>query len=136
MHGRGLRSSLRFWAPVALTLLLPATGRAQSTIYGLVTDISGAVLPGVSVEAASPVLIEKARTSQTDAQGRYSIVDLRPGMYSVTFTLSGFTTVKRDGIEVTSNVNVPLNVEPKIGTVEETVTVSGQAPVVDVQAAA
>src|SRR5436309_1308753 len=134
MHCRRLFRSSTILLAAVLTLV-PSAVRAQSTISGLVTDTTGAVLPGVSVEAASPALIEKTRTGQTDAQGRYSIVDLRPGIYSVTFTLSGFTTVKRDGIEVMSNVNVPLNAELKIGTVEETITVSGQSPVVDVQAA-
>jgi len=105
---------------VALWAALPSGAWAQSTISGLVTDTSGAVLPGVTVEAASPALIEKTHTAATDAQGRYSIVDLRPGAYEVTFVLSGFTSVKHAGIEVMANTNVPLNVELKVGTVEET----------------
>jgi carboxypeptidase family protein len=121
---------------VALWTVLPSAAWAQSTISGLVTDTSGAVLPGVTVEASSPALIEKTRTAGTDAQGRYSIVDLRPGVYEVTFILSGFASVRRAGIEVTTNTNVPLNAELKVGAVEETVTVSGQSAVVDVQAAA
>jgi len=121
---------------VALWAALPSAAWAQSTISGLVTDTSGAVLPGVTVEAASPALIEKTRTAATDAQGRYSIVDLRPGMYDVMFVLSGFAFVKHAGIEVMANTNVPLNAELKVGAVEETVTVSGQSAVVDVQAAA
>ena len=121
---------------VALWAALPSAVWAQSTISGLVTDTSGAVLPGVTVEAASPALIEKTRTAATDAQGRYSIVDLRPGVYDVTFTLSGFTSIRRQGVEVAANTNVPLNAELRVGNVEETVTVSGQSPVVDVQSSA
>src|SRR5262245_3216718 len=86
---------------LALALALPARGLAQTTgIAGIVRDSSGAVLPGVTVEAASPALIEKVRAVSTDAQGRYNIVDLRPGVYSVTFSLTGFSTVKREGIEL------------------------------------
>jgi hypothetical protein len=117
-------------------LFLPGSASAQSTIAGLVTDATGGVLPGVTVEASSPALIEKVRTGTTDGQGRYSIVDLRPGVYAVTFTLPGFNTVKRDGIEVASNTNVPINAELRVGAVEETITVSGQTPVVDVQTTA
>src|SRR6476620_1459925 len=95
----------------AAILAAPSRGWAQSTIAGLATDASGAVLPGVTVEAASPVLIEGVRSAVTDASGRYSVVNLRPGVYSVTFTLTGFTTVKRETLEVPANVSVPLNVE-------------------------
>ena len=86
---------------VSCCLLLPSTAWAQSetgTIAGVVKDTSGAVMPGVSVEAASPALIEKVRTTVTDSQGQYKILNLRPGTYSVTFTLSGFSTFKRDGL--------------------------------------
>ena len=106
---------------------------AQSAIAGAVRDTSGAVLPGVAVEAASPALIEKARSAVTDVQGQFKIVDLRPGTYSVTFVLPGFSTVKREGIELTANFTASVNVEMKIGGVEETITVSGAAPIVDVQ---
>src|SRR5262245_30175816 len=85
---------------VASVLMVPAMAHAQSAISGLVKDTTGAVLPGVTVEAASPVLIEKVRTATTDAQGRYTITDLRPGVYSMTFTLPGFSTLKRDGLEL------------------------------------
>jgi hypothetical protein len=124
-------------AGLALVLaLLPRVAAAQSTIAGLVTDTTGAVLPGVTVEASSPALIEKVRSVVTNADGRYSIVDLRPGEYSVTFTLRGFSTVKREGINVASNVTVPVNAELRVGAVSETVTVSGVSPVVDIQQAA
>src|SRR6185295_11199332 len=94
--------------------VLPSSAAAQSTIAGLVTDTTGSILPGVTVEAASPALIEKVRSAVTDGQGRYSIVDLRPGVYTVTFGLPGFSTVKRDGIEVASDTNVPINVELRV----------------------
>ena len=121
---------------VALLIMIPRAIFAQSTIAGLVTDTTGAVLPGVTVEASSPALIEKVRTATTDGEGRYTIANIRPGLYAVAFTLAGFSTVKRDGIEVASNVSVPLNVQLKVGALEETVTVSGATPVVDVQQAA
>jgi len=85
---------------LALMLLLPAASYAQSAIAGVVKDTTGAVLPGVTVEASSPVLIEQTRSATTDSQGQYKILDLRPGTYSVTFSLPGFATVKRDGIEL------------------------------------
>src|SRR5262245_7070660 len=81
-------------------VLLPAIAAAQSQLNGVVRDESGGVLPGVTVEVTSPVLIEKVRTASTDDQGRYTIVDLRPGMYKLTFTLTGFNTVVRDSVEV------------------------------------
>ena len=80
--------------------MLPLTASAQSAIAGLVTDESGAVLPGVTVDATSPVLIERSRSVVTDDQGRYRIVDLRPGLYKLSFTLTGFSTIVRDGIEL------------------------------------
>ena len=95
--------------------LFPGVAAAQSTISGVVTDPSGAVLPGVTVEAASPALIEKTRTVTTDVQGRYSIVDIRPGVYSVTFSLQGFSSFSREGIQVAGNITVPLNAELKVG---------------------
>src|SRR5262245_35598764 len=107
----------------AAALLVPTSAFAQSTIAGLVTDSTGSILPGVSVEAASPALIEKVRTAVSDGQGRYSIVDLRPGEYTVTFTLAGFSTFKREGIQVASNTNVPVNAELRVGALEESITV-------------
>ena len=126
----------RLCCGLVLGCLLPTVASAQSAIAGLVTDATGGVLPGVTVEAASPALIEKARAVTTDAEGRYSIIDVRPGTYSVTFALSGFATVRREGVEVVSNVSVPINAELRVGAVEETITVSGQTPVVDVQSIA
>src|SRR5437588_7313762 len=120
-------------AVAALCVLVPAAASGQSGITGLVKDASGGVLPGVTVEATSPALIEKARTVVTDAQGRFAIIDLRPGLYKVTFTLSGFSTLVQDGIDLPSNFTATLNADLKLGTMEETLTVSGQAPVVDVQ---
>src|SRR6266849_3645030 len=107
---------------------------AQITgIAGVVRDTSGGVLPGVTVEASSPALIEKVRSAVTDSQGLYRIVDLRPGSYTVTFTLPGFATFKRDGIELTTGFTAQVNADMKVGALEETITVSGEAPVVDIQ---
>jgi hypothetical protein len=115
---------------------LPARASAQAetgNIAGVVRDTSGAILPGVTVEAASPALIEKVRVVVTDDQGLYRIVDLRPGTYTVTFTLPGFSTFRRDGVELTTAFTATVNGEMRVGTVEETITVTGTAPVVDVQ---
>ncbi len=112
---------------------LASFAQAQSAITGTVRDPSGAVLPGVTVEAASPVLIEKVKSAVTDAAGQYRIVDLRPGTYSVTFTLAGFTTLRRDEIELPANFTASVNADLRIGGIEESVTVSGASPVVDVQ---
>ena len=117
-------------------LLMCATASAQNangSITGAVKDASGAVLPGVTVEAASPALIEKARTAVTDGQGLYRIVDLRPGTYTVTFTLPGFSTLKRDGLELTAGFTATVNGDMKVGELAETITVSGETPVVDLQ---
>jgi hypothetical protein len=113
--------------------LLPALAFAQASITGVVKDTSGAVLPGVTVEAASPALIEKTRTAVSDGSGQYRIVDLRPGTYAVSFTLTGFSSVKREGIELTGSFVATINVDMKVGAVEETITVSGATPIVDVQ---
>jgi hypothetical protein len=123
---------------LACLALLPATAAAQgaSQFTGLVTDESGGVLPGVTVEAASPVLIEKMKSAVTDSNGRYTIIDLRPGLYKLTFSLPGFSTVVRDNVELTSNFIATINVAMKVGSLEETITVSGSTPLVDVQQAA
>ena len=128
-----LSRPLSLVAAAAIVFLLPLTAFAQSTFAGVVRDSSGAVLPGVTVEATSPVLIERVRSAVTDDQGRYTIVDLRPGTYKLTFTLTGFTTFVRDGVELPSNVSVPINAELRVGAIEESVTVTGQSPLVDVQ---
>ena len=125
---------------LALTLgvLCLAAGASAQTglsgsIAGVVKDTSGAVLPGVTVEASSPALIEKVRTVVTDERGQYKIVDLRPGTYAVTFSLAGFTAVRREGIVLTTGFTAPANADLAIGSIQETVTVTGATPVVDVQ---
>jgi hypothetical protein len=117
----------------ALAVLVPRQAYAQSAFAGIVKDSTGAVLPGVTVEAASPALIEQTRSATTDSNGSYKIENLRPGVYTLTFSLPGFTTVKRDRLELASNFTATINAELRIGAVEETVTVSGESPVVDVQ---
>jgi hypothetical protein len=127
-------SSVRGLALAFLFLLVTSTGVfAQSAISGLVRDTSGAVMPGVTVEAASSVLIEKVRTVVTDDQGRYTIVDLRPGTYAVTFTLPGFNTYRQEALELPANFTATVNADMRIGALEESVTVTGATPVVDVQ---
>ena len=114
-------------------LLLPVHGSAQSGIAGAVRDTSGGALPGVTVEAVSPALIEGSRTVVTDGQGLYNFVDLRPGRYDVTFTLPGFNTFKREGIELAAAFTATVNAEMTVGALEETITVTGEAPVVDIR---
>src|SRR5688572_15268980 len=118
---------------VAGLLLLAPDARAQASITGVVRDSSGAILPGVTVEAASPSLIEKMRTAVTDGSGQYRIVDLRAGQYAVTFTLPGFSTVRRDGITLEGAFTATVNADLRVGALEETITVSGETPIVDVQ---
>jgi hypothetical protein len=117
----------------ACLVLLPAVAFAQASITGVVKDTSGAVLPGVTVEVSSPALIEKTRSAVSDGTGQYRIVDLRPGTYSVTFSLTGFSSVKREGIELTGSFVASINADMKVGAVEETITVSAATPIVDVQ---
>jgi hypothetical protein len=118
---------------LACLVLVPAAVYAQATIAGVVRDASGAVLPGVTIEAASPALIEKVRSVVSDGTGQYRIVDLRPGSYTVTFTLPGFNTFKRDGIELAGVFTATVNADLRVGALEETITVTGEAPVVDIQ---
>ena len=133
MFSRHGLSSARLGALLlAIVCVAPAVAHAQ-TLAGMVKDTSGAVLPGVTVTASSPALIEKTRSTVTDGSGQYQIVDLRPGSYSVTFTLPGFATVERNAVEVTGGGVISINAEMRVSAIEETVTVSGQTPVVDVQ---
>ena len=118
---------------LAWLALVPSAAYAQASITGVVRDTSGAVLPGVTVEAASPALIEKVRSVVTDGTGQYRIESLRPGTYTVTFTLSGFATSRREGIELTGTFVASVSAEMRVGALEETITVTGETPVVDVQ---
>jgi hypothetical protein len=114
------------------SLVLPSDVHAQAAIAGVVKDSTGAALPGVTVEASSPALIERVRNAITDGAGQYRIVDLSPGTYDVTFTLTGFKPIRRQGIILEGNFTAPVNVGLDVGNVNETVTVSGESPVVDV----
>jgi len=127
---RALRSVVLVFAMV---VGVPLTALAQASLTGVVRDTSGAILPGVTVEAASPVLIEKVRTGVTDGTGRYVIIDLRPGTYTVTFTLASFSVVKREAVELTGTAATTVNADLRVGTLQETVTVTGETPTVDVQ---
>jgi hypothetical protein len=119
-------------------LTVPCVSAAQvlGTVAGTVTDASGGVLPGVTVEAASPALIEKVRTAVTDGSGQYQIINLPPGTYSVTFSLTGFSTVKREAVDVRPNFTSNINGELRVGAVQETITVTGESPIVDIQSSA
>jgi Carboxypeptidase regulatory-like domain/TonB-dependent Receptor Plug Domain len=134
MRGSGM-AVFRFLVAVLVTLL-PSWAAAQSGIAGVVRDTTGGVLPGVSVEASSEALIEKTRTVVTDGQGQYRFVDLRPGDYIVTFTLAGFNTIRREGINLPADFVASLNVDMRVGALEETLTVTGDTPLVDVQSTA
>ena len=125
----------RFLVVIASLLALPTAALAQAVIAGTVKDSSGAVLPGVTVEATSPALIEKVRTGVSDGNGVYRIEDLRPGTYTVTFTLPGFKTYKREGIVLTGSFTASVDGDMAVGGLEETVTVTGESPIVDVQSA-
>src|SRR5437868_4790503 len=120
---------------VALLVFSPSAAHAQASITGVVKDTSGAVLPGVTVEASSPALIEKVRTAVTDGTGQFRIVDLRTGTYSVKFTLTGFNTAKQNGVELTGTFTATVNPTLKIGAFEETICVCAEAPIVDVSSA-
>ena len=130
-----MRALVKTLALLAWIVLVPTAALAQAVIAGTVKDSSGAVLPGVTVEAASPALIENVRSAATDGTGQYRVEDLRPGTYTVTFSLQGFNTFKREGIELTGSFTATVNAELKVGAVSETITVTGETPVVDVQSA-
>jgi hypothetical protein len=129
------RMAIRLSVSLLLLAGSAAVASAQASIAGTVKDASGAILPGVTVEAASPALIEKVRSVVSDGTGQYAIVDLRPGTYTVTFSLTGFRTVKREGIELAGSFTAAVNAEMSVGTVEETITVTGESPTVDLQTA-
>src|SRR4029077_4290077 len=129
LDGMAIKRAVAFGIAVAVLLLcLPMSALAQgsggATVTGVIKDASGAVLPGVTVEASSPSLIEKVRTAVSDASGNYRIIELRPGVYTVTYTLPGFTTLRREGIELSTNFTATLNIDMKVGAVAETVTVA------------
>src|SRR4026208_424035 len=130
-----MRASVKTLTLLASLVLVPTAAFAQAVIAGPVKDPPGAGPPGVVVEATSPALIEKVRTAVTDGTGQYRVEDLRPGVYTVTFTLQGFSSFRRDGIELSGAVTAPLNADLKVGTLAETITVTGETPVVDVQSA-
>jgi hypothetical protein len=121
---------------LAWLALLPATTHAQSSITGVVTDSSAGALPGVAVEAASPVLLEKVRSAVTDGAGVYRLENLPPGIYTITYTLQGFTTTRREGLQLASNFTATVNTEMRIGALEESIVVTGESPVVDTQSTA
>ena len=132
-----MRVSAKSLVTLALVVLLtPAFAFAQAggaSLAGTVKDASGAVLPGVTVEASSPALTEKTRTAVSDGSGQYRIIDLPPGTYTLTATLPGFNTVQRAGLELSGNVVITIPIELKVGALQETITVTGETPVVDVQ---
>jgi hypothetical protein len=129
------RTGTVMMAGLACAVALSGTAWAQAagSITGVARDESGAVLPGVTVEIASPALIERVRSAVTDAEGQYRVVDLRPGVYSVTFSLEGFSTFKREEIELSAGFTATINGDMKVGSLAETITVTGQSPIVDVQ---
>jgi hypothetical protein len=126
---RGARSFLI----TAVVWLLPSVVFAQATLTGTVRDSSGAVLPGVTVEASSPALTEKVRTVVTDSNGVYRIIELNPGTYTVSYSLAGFSTVRREGVQLAGTQVITIPIDLKVGALQETITVTGETPVVDVQ---
>lgn len=122
-----------FLIAAVVTIGWPAIAAAQSGIAGQVRDTTGGALPGVTVEASSDVLIERTRSVVADGEGQYRFVDLRPGTYSVTFSLAGFATIKREGVSLPADFVATINTEMRVGSLEETLIVTGAAPLVDVQ---
>src|SRR5262245_41598268 len=119
---------------LACMTLIPASVSAQQTaavIAGVVRDGTGGVLPGVTGEVASPALIEKVRVGSTGPDGQYRVVELRPGEYSVTFTLAGFGKLVRENVQLTSGFTATVNADLQVGDIAETITVAGGSPVVD-----
>jgi hypothetical protein len=129
-----MRCVLRLLVAAVSLVLLPAPLWAQAAITGVVKDASGAVLPGVTVEAASPSLIERVRTVVSDSSGQYRIVDLRTGTYSLRFSLTGFNTVQREGIELSGTFVATVNADLKVGSLQRR-SVTGETPIVDIQSA-
>src|SRR5262245_58489021 len=128
-----IKAAVRFAGRVfVLLLVVPGLAAAQE-IGGTVTDSTGAVLPGVTVEARSPALIEQVRTVTTNDRGQYTIVGLQAGLYTVTFTLPGFNTVVREGVRLTVGFTAEIDGKLSVGSVSETVTVAGASPVVDLR---
>src|SRR5262245_7585482 len=128
----GMRGLVRTLAVLSAVFLLPVSAYAQqASISGVIRDASGGVLPGVSVEATSPVLTEKVRSVVTDGTGQYRIVELPPGTYSVTYSLQGFNVIKREGVILTGSLTAAIDVELRVGELQETVTVTGESPIVD-----
>ncbi|OFW34746.1 MAG: hypothetical protein A3F70_14235 [Acidobacteria bacterium RIFCSPLOWO2_12_FULL_67_14] len=126
------KAAIVLWCVMLLPVAALAQTAASGSIAGVVRDSSGGVLPGVTVEAASPALIEKVRTTVSDDQGRYRIENLRPGVYTVTFTLAGFSTFRREALELSTGFTAAINAEMRVGELQETITVTGEAPVVDI----
>jgi hypothetical protein len=130
-----MRARVTLIIALSWAVMVPSVLYAQSSIAGVVRDTSGAVLPGVTVEAASDALIERVRTVVTDGNGQYRIVDLRPGVYAVTFTLAGFNTFRREDLQLPTDFVATVDAEMRVGALQETVTVTGESPIVDVQSA-
>jgi len=121
---------------IGIALCQEASAQVLGTIAGAAKDTSGAVLPGVTVEVSSPALIEKVRSATSDTNGLYRIVNLPPGVYVVTFSLSGFNTWRREGVEVSPGFTATIDSDMRVGNIQETITVTGESPVVDIQSAA
>jgi hypothetical protein len=119
-------------AVVALALLPAVVCAQEGQIAGTVRDASGGVMPGVTVEASSPALIEKVRSTVTSSSGQYQLTNLPVGVYSVTFTLAGFSRQQRDNIELSSGFTASVNATMTVGQLTETVSVTASSPVVDV----
>jgi Carboxypeptidase regulatory-like domain len=130
-----MRAPKKFVPLFAVAVLLPTLAFAQTkaSLAGTIRDTSGAILPGVTVEASSPALIEKVRTAVSDGSGQYRIIDLDPGRYQISFSLPGFTKVVREGVEISGTAVFTINADMRVGALEETITVTGETPVVDVQ---